>query len=100
MPFAIVKGGDSFGGERAGKQATAQAADAESSRLFGSKNNEFDAAPGFESGFFESTDGLQRAENADNAIVTACIRNGVNMGAGCDRRQFQIRTAPTGEDIA
>ena len=86
--------------ERAGKQAAAQAAQAEARRFLRGKKDELDGTPRAEAGVLQGADRLQRAEHADRAVVASGMRNRVDVRSAGNRRQARFGARPARECVA
>jgi len=98
--LAVAQRGGAGGVERAGHQAAADTADAEARGFFGSEQDQLDGTARPDSGALQGADGLQGAEHANRAIVTAGVRDGIDVRAAGHRGQLGGRSFPAGEGVA
>ena len=83
-----------FGREYSGHHAATQAANAESRRLFGGEDDEFDGPPRLESELLQNANGLKTAKHSHTAVVEAGIGNSVDVRTGANRRERRSRCPP------
>jgi len=97
---AIFQSLHSLSGQRACEHAAAETAYSETRGLFSSEHDQLERARRLEAGLLQCTERFERTQNADYAIISACIRNGVDVGTRGDGRKVRVLAAPTREEVA
>src|SRR5580765_717962 len=98
--LAIFQSLHSLSGQRACEHAAAETADSETRGLFSSEHDQLDRARRLEAGLLQCTERFERTQNADHAIISASVWNGVDVGTGGDGRKVRVFAVPTREEVA
>src|SRR5262249_31521572 len=98
-PASVFELTGNGGVERAAHEAASQTTDSETRRFFGCEGDQLDGAARLKSAPLQGPNRFESAEHADRAVVTAGIRNGIDMRPRRNGGNVRIHAVPAAEGI-